>query len=184
MESGGKKDLAVTSFVADKIIIEDVIPYPLLTKYKSGIGYNLKNYDKYKNILSDKGYSFFTSLSVGMYFYDNLKYDDNEILISFKSVMKPYDFLNINFLDVSFNMDKAEFKNKIEMLKKNRVGSSGIRIIDYNNNKYEVGLLLSYDEELIFRCSKILFEGDNSNILEQKWIDLGKAWDVTYENAD
>jgi hypothetical protein len=87
-------------------------------------------------------------------------------------------------LDVSFDLSCDNFENKIDILKKNRIGSSCIRIVDYLDNKFKVGFLLSHDEELIFSCSSITFEGDNSNILNNKWIDLGKAWDEMFENNE
>lgn len=179
-----KKEPVVVSFVADKISVENVIPYPLLTKYSRTSGNNMKNFEKYKNLLGENEFKFFTAFIVDMYWYKDLKYTNNDISINFENIMKPYDSFSIKFLDVSFDMDEDKFKDIIEILKENKIGPNCMRIVDYNNNRYEVGLLLSKEEEIIITCRDILFEGDNCTLFDHNWIDLGKTWDMTYEKMD
>lgn len=173
----------VVFFIADKIDIEDVIPYPLLLKYNRSNKDYVNNLSNYKDIIEDNVYKFFSEGIIDMYYSNYFKYFNNNIEISFESFMKSYKEFSIKFVSVFVESDMGVFNNFIENLGNKKITPSYLRFIDYVDNKFIIGMLISNEQEIIFKCSDILINIDGS-FLDNSWVDLNKFWDSVYENSE
>ena len=148
-------------FISDNIKIEKL--YPLLDKYSRFSYKNINNLHKYKNYLGENEYKFFSAISL-YYVFDNYSYIDNILKFKFRHVIHLNDTFTLSFLNISIELNEINFNKFIaDMFDNERDLSNCIRFIEYKNNKYVIGLLISMDDEIIFTCDEIIFDGNELN---------------------
>ena len=116
----------------------------------------MNNLYKYKDKFGDKEFKFFSV-------YD-LEYDGNNITIIYRHMLNLSDNICIKFLDISDKINNDDLSCFIDNILNNRSkGCNFIRIVECIDDKYVVGFLKSKEEEFIFSCSDIVYEGEYLN---------------------
>lgn len=158
-----------------KFIVEDINIielYPLLKKYSRNSKDNMNNLYKYKDKFGEKEFKFFSVLSTGFYVYYDLEYVANNICIICKNMLDLSDGFTIKFLNITDKLDRDEINTFINnMMEKNVNYFECIRIIKCINDKYVVGFLKSNDDEIVFTCNEIVYDGnllDTRSVLDLK----------------
>lgn len=145
-----------------KFLIDDinVTKYDLLDKYSRVSYENINNLFKYKKFFDEKSFKYFSSLSVNEYIFSSLDYADNNIVIKYRNILNMLDTITLKFTGITEIIDN-DILNKFSLnIKHNKSMCSGfIRIVECDHGKYVVGLLLSLTEELVFTCSRVVYEG-------------------------
>ena len=154
-------------FIADNINVKEL--YPLLGKYSRVSNENMNNLYKYKDCLGENEYKFFSAIELTHLFLD-YTYIYNNFKLKFRNILNLNDIFTLSFINVSNEFNKIDIDSFIANTYDNGRGLSNcIRFIEYKNNKYVIGLLLSFDEEFIFTCDDIIFDGnkiDSRSILD------------------
>ena len=150
-------------FVVEDINIIDL--YPLLKKYSRRSKENIENLYKYKDRFDEKKFKFFSVFDTGFYIYDDYQYEDNNLCITCKQMLDINKTISIKFLDISARIDIDDLNKFIEnMLNNNFEYYECIRIIKCINDKYVFGLLKSLNDEIVFSCNEIVYDGELLNI--------------------
>ena len=135
--------------------------YPLLNKYSRNSADNMNNLYKYKDKFGDKEFNFFSVYDLGFYLYYDLEYDGNNISIIYRNMLELSKKICIKFLDISDKIDKEDLSCFIDNILDTGVKCCNfIRIVECDDNKFVVGFLKSKEEEFIFSCSDIEYEGE------------------------
>ena len=147
-------------FIADEINVLDA--YPLLKKYSRVTSENLDNLSKFRHILDEKGFKFFSSISLTDYLCTNVELKEGNLVIGYKNIFRSYDKFVLKFIDVFCN-DNISNDNLIQVINElsvNGIDTDSIRLIDYKNDETIFGILLSNEQELILNCRNIVFDGN------------------------
>ena len=145
-----------------KFLMDDIniTKYDLLDKYSRVSYENINNLFKYKKFFDEKSFKYFSSLSVNEYIFSSLDYAVDNIVIKYRNIFNMLDIITLKFTGITEIIDN-DILNKFSLnIKHNKTMCSGfIRIVECDEDKYVVGLLLSLSEELVFTCSDIVYEG-------------------------
>ena len=154
-------------FIADNINVKEL--YPLLKKYSRVSNENMNNLSRYKEYLGENEYKFFSAIDLTHLFLD-YTYKDNDFKLKFRDILNLNDIFTLSFINVSSELDEIDIDSFIANNYDNeRKLSNCIRFIEYKNNKYFIGLLLSMEDEFVFTCDNIIFDGnkiDSRSILD------------------
>lgn len=154
-------------FIADSINVIEL--YPLLGKYSRVSNENMNNLYKYKDCLGENEYKFFSAIELTHLFLD-YTFIDNVFKLKFRDLIDLNDTFTLSFINVSSELNHFDIDRFIANTYDNeRKLSNCIRFIEYKDNKYVIGLLLSMEEEFIFTCDNIIFDGnkiDSRSILD------------------
>ena len=156
-------------FIADNISVEE--SYPLLKKYSRTSNENMNNLYNYKKYFGENEYKFFSAISLKYLFLD-YSYINNVLIFNFRDILDLNDVFSLKFLNISSKLDEID----LDSCMANILDDGGnlfdcIRFVEYKDGKYFIGLLISMDEEIIFTCDSICFEGiglDTVSILDKK----------------
>ena len=129
---------------------------------------NLYNYKKY---FGENEYKFFSAIALKFLFLD-YSYINNVLIFNFRDILDLNDVFSLKFLNISSMVDDLDLdKCMTSILDAGGNLFEHIRFVEYKDGKYFIGLLISLDEEIIFTCDNICFEGiglDTVSILDKK----------------
>ena len=99
-------------------------------------------------------------------------YINNVLIFNFRDILDLNDVFSLKFLDISSMLDDLD----LDSCMTNILDDGGnlfdcIRFVEDKDGKYFIGLLISMDEEIIFTCDNVCFEGIGLNtvsILDKK----------------